>query len=1182
MRPLPIRRPRSAKAIALLGAGVVALAVVPVVLAVPASARPTPQAPAALADPASAARAAAQFHTRVGVADATSETTQLVANADGSFTVEENAVPVRAKDHDGAWAPIDLTLHANADGSVSPAVTAVPLALSGGGAAPLATLTQAATGQRYTLGWPGTLPRPALAGDTATYAEVLPGVDLQVRAERDGFAEVLVVKTRAAARNPAVRRLRFTTSTTDAGLKAAAFRVGASAMWDSTVPATPDPGTGDPAASDAHGPGRAARQAPMTVQPAGGDLTVVPDPTLLDAPDAQLPFYIDPQVSAGRWHWTMINGYHIDQSYWSFDRAEHGKVGFVVDNGNQLYRSIWDFDTSAWRGKHVLSAIFSADLLHSLSCSNSNTELHLTGAVDPGTTWRNNVNTWGPDLANVSNQSCHDARTYSEWAGGGVNNVAVQSTGWATITLGLRASTENNNVGWKKFDENSPKFSVTYNSYPNVPDTVTVDNKACVTGAARPWISTIGQHSPVLKARLTDPDASNTMGANFTYTDKSGTGRSVNAGNIANGGYAQVTAPFDQFASGGTYAFRVDNTDGIDRSAPAGPCEFSVDTTAPDKAPNVTSADGRYPSDDGSAGWHVGVGVPGTFTLDPNGVNDDGVDDVASYLYGALDPPSTPVVAPSLGAPVTVTVTPTKPGINTLFVRSVDRAGNLSAITRYRFFVAGGTPPVDAWGMGEGGGTVAYDSARTNNLTLSAGTGWVAGRTQDSNAAHFDGTTGGADAAGPLLDTSQSYTVAAWVRLTDTNDYRTVISQQGTTSSAFVLQYRPGSNRWAWLAGPDVANTAWTSAFSAAPPTVGEWTHLTGVYDAAAHQLRLYVNGTLDATTAWTGAWNATGPLHVGKVWFNASLISPFAGDISDVRVWQRAITGDEALALASDGTVSRLGLGSATADSACAVNEDAANALDGLTTTKWCSAGTRWMQTAVTGQHTVTDIVVRHAGAGGEPSTWDTRDYDVQASADGNTWTTVLQVRGNTADVTHSRLPAPVRAAFLKLVVITPAQDGNFATRIYEFEAYGVDGTFTNAALHQPATGSAACVPTETPDKAVDGVMGTNAKWCSSVADKWLQVDLGFDRSIGWLTVRGAGAGGEQAAWDVRDYDISVSSDGTTWTPVQRVRGNAVDVSGGYLSSPYVGRYVRLNVITATQNGDPAARIDELEVYAQ
>src|SRR4029453_18272460 len=56
---------------------------------------------------------------------------------------------------------------------------------------------------------------------------------------------------------------------------------------------------------------------------------------------------------------------------------------------------------------------------------------------------------------------------------------------------------------------------------------------------------------------------------------------------------------------------------------------------------------------------------------------------------------------------------------------------------------------------------------------------------------------------------------------------------------------------------------------------------------------------------------------------------------------------------------------------------------------------------------------------------------------AGGGTWfTTVVQVRGNTASVTDHVVSTSGR--FIRLVVITPEQNGGNAARIYEFEAYG------------------------------------------------------------------------------------------------------------------------------------------------
>src|SRR6266508_2573501 len=137
-----------------------------------------------------------------------------------------------------------------------------------------------------------------------------------------------------------------------------------------------------------------------------------------------------------------------------------------------------------------------------------------------------------------------------------------------------------------------------------------------------------------------------------------------------------------------------------------------------------------------------------------------------------------------------------------------------------------------------------------------------------------------------------------------------------------------------------------------------------------------------------------------------------------------------------------------------------------------------------------------------------------------------------------------------------------------------------TNLALHKPATGSTPCVSTEGPAKAVNGsVSGGKAdKWCSGASTKFLRVDLGANASLTSFVVRHAQAGGEPAALNTRDFDIQVSSNGTTFTTVTQVRGNTAAVSSHAVNVS--GRYVRLNVRTPTQNGDNHARIYELEAY--
>jgi glucose/arabinose dehydrogenase/PKD repeat protein/type 1 glutamine amidotransferase len=138
------------------------------------------------------------------------------------------------------------------------------------------------------------------------------------------------------------------------------------------------------------------------------------------------------------------------------------------------------------------------------------------------------------------------------------------------------------------------------------------------------------------------------------------------------------------------------------------------------------------------------------------------------------------------------------------------------------------------------------------------------------------------------------------------------------------------------------------------------------------------------------------------------------------------------------------------------------------------------------------------------------------------------------------------------------------------------------NLALNRPATADSQCAATEGAAKAVNGsVSGGNAdKWCSLGSSKWLRVDLQSSTRVGRFVLKHAGAGGESTAFNTRDFDIQTSVDGTTWSTVFAARGNTANVST-HTITPVSARYVRVNVLVATQNADQAARVYELEVYA-
>ncbi|HWM05343.1 MAG TPA: discoidin domain-containing protein [Actinophytocola sp.] len=149
------------------------------------------------------------------------------------------------------------------------------------------------------------------------------------------------------------------------------------------------------------------------------------------------------------------------------------------------------------------------------------------------------------------------------------------------------------------------------------------------------------------------------------------------------------------------------------------------------------------------------------------------------------------------------------------------------------------------------------------------------------------------------------------------------------------------------------------------------------------------------------------------------------------------------------------------------------------------------------------------------------------------------------------------------------------------EFEEQRGSQPVVNLALDKPATADSSCNADEGPAKAVNGsVTGGNAdKWCSLGGSKWLRVDLGAVTPVGRFVLRHAGAGGEPARFNTRDFDLQVSTNGTDWTTVVAARGNTADVSTHPIT-PVSARYLRIDVLDPTQGTDPAARVYELEAY--
>ncbi|MEV4491577.1 hypothetical protein AB0K04_15835 [Micromonospora coxensis] len=137
----------------------------------------------------------------------------------------------------------------------------------------------------------------------------------------------------------------------------------------------------------------------------------------------------------------------------------------------------------------------------------------------------------------------------------------------------------------------------------------------------------------------------------------------------------------------GEYAWHARTYDERAWSPWSDPCRFTVDRTAPGVAPTVASPE--YPEN--PANPTGGTSVTGTFLFTAHGV-----DDVVSFRYGDSQwNMYNQVPADQLGGAATIRWQPRSTGEQTLYVVSVDRAGNSSPVRAYTFDVRDLT--VTAW-----------------------------------------------------------------------------------------------------------------------------------------------------------------------------------------------------------------------------------------------------------------------------------------------------------------------------------------------------------------------------------------------------------------------------------------------------------------------------------------------------
>ena len=207
------------------------------------------------------------------------------------------------------------------------------------------------------------------------------------------------------------------------------------------------------------------------------------------------------------------------------------------------------------------------------------------------------------------------------------------------------------------------------------------------------------------------------------------------------------------------------------------------------------------------------------------------------------------------------------------------------------------TPYGAWWRFNEGAGTTAADSFSSNNTgTLQAAAGWTTGKIGASALNLTGSATSFVDVPSPVIDSSQSYTVATWVKLNNLTGTQTFASIDGANISPFYLQMTGGVFAFSQRGSDSTASTV--AQVTGPAPVVGRWYYVAGVYDKTAGTIQLYVNGASQGTATATTAWTATGHTVVGRAKWGGASTYFVNGALDETRFFDRPLTASEIVAL--------------------------------------------------------------------------------------------------------------------------------------------------------------------------------------------------------------------------------------------------------------------------------------------
>lgn len=856
----------------------------------------TPQVPPAPSAEAVAATQAVSQGSDVVVEAATTPTELTVAHPDGTFSRTVDTEPVRMQTAPGSsWTEISTDLVSktvSGEAVLVPKAVPAEITLSNGGSDQMSTVSDK-DGHSVEQTWPfGTLPKPTVDGNVATYSQVLPGVDLVQVAGKTGVSQVLKIYTAQAAQDPRIIDMRMYLDTQNitvsgdgqGGLVAKGTDSGQVELtsshglwWDSSAEGASAVGAG--------GNGLALPFALSVSEQDGKQVQKYDMNSILNASKAPTyPIYVDPDWSVGKNGYLYVDSGYPSTNYWngqytggSTDGTGH--VGYLPaewapDGQSHVTRTYFQFNTSPLDGKVIIAARMNTTETWSPSCTARPVEAWVTYGVGTGTTW-NAQPSWlqkvsTQNVAHGNSASCPQATVGFDM--GSAKSWLTNSPQW---TVGLKASNEGDSLGWKKFS-NAATMIVTYDTPPNTP---TIWG---ITGGL--WTGTPGSstyvtrfRNPIFSVNASDPDGNAGGNINVTMAVKNAAGTVVFQG-VAGpdipgaGGRASQQSPS---LADGKYTLLAASKDDQGQYSGTMSFAFTVDTTAP-SPPVVTPITAAFDANHhdpkgvvGETGYDFKISNPGKYAADgfvysvtsgpPNSVFP------ASYT---CDSRTKEYVVVCPGSPPATIHLAAVDSSTTITAWAFDQAGNVGQTVKgsasaYTFTVGNlAEMPSSVLTPSLVGGASVVDVELQGGKPI--GASCQGGLPADSDVLdkgqvfQFSGPGDYATTVSSAVDTSKSFSTSGWFCSSDTtgSTVQSMITQQagiGSPGAALRLS-TTGLSELATFTG--ASGTGAETVQHAQVLSSNKWYFVSAVYDQINRQLRITL--TVDGqTSTWTVATTA-------------------------------------------------------------------------------------------------------------------------------------------------------------------------------------------------------------------------------------------------------------------------------------------------------------------------------------